>query len=75
MTYNLYLKNISMQWITKYMEKQFLRPIRYMESTLILVYVNLFNICSKLKIHTNIYHFIYDNWNKNTGFALKALQM
>lgn len=33
------------------------------------------NICSKLKVHTNIYNFIYDNFNKNTGFALKALQM
>lgn len=28
------------------------------------------NICSKLKVHTNIYNFIYDNWNKNTGFIL-----
>jgi hypothetical protein len=30
MTYNMYLKkNISMEWITKYMEKQFLKPMRY----------------------------------------------
>jgi hypothetical protein len=33
------------------------------------------NICSKLKIRTNICNFIYDNLNKNTDFALKALQM
>jgi hypothetical protein len=75
MIYNLYLKK---HFNT--MNNQIHGKIISKANKIHRIYINFsifqfVNICSKLKIHTDIYNFIYDNRNKNTGFVIKVMQM